>query len=131
MIGTAYEPSQHHPKFIYPALHSYSRSDIVRRVPHHLEYEYTSVSKISCGDSSEKIIKRFEENIRVLCHMDKEVRSQLRVYDAIGYGIRYQLFYNKVVGFLIFRPEKLASLVGVNWSKCDSCVRKFTVSIRQ
>lgn len=83
------------------------------------EYEYTSVSKISCGDSSEQIKKRFGENIRVLCHMDKEVRNQLRAYDAIEYGIRYQLFYNKVVGFSIFRPEKLSELVGINWSKCD------------
>jgi len=83
------------------------------------EYEYTSVSKISCGDTSEQVRKRFGENIRVLCHMDKEVRNQLRVYDVVEYGIRYQLYYNKVVGFLIFRPEKLSSLVGINWSKCD------------
>jgi hypothetical protein len=83
------------------------------------EYEYTSVSKVSCGDSSEKIKQRFGEGIRVLCHMNKEVRTQLRVYDAVEYGIRYQLYYNKVVGFMIFKPEKLKELVGVNWSECD------------
>lgn len=97
------------------------KSDTVESVHYDCtqEYEYTSVSKIFCGDSSEQIKKRFGENIRVLCHMDKEVRNQLRVYDAVEYGIRYQLYYNKVVGFLIFRPEKLASLIGVNWSECD------------
>jgi hypothetical protein len=83
------------------------------------EYEYTSVSKVSCGDSSEKIKPRFGEGLRVLCHMNKEVRTQLRVYDAVEYGIRYQLYYNKVVGFMIFKPEKLKELVGVNWSECD------------
>lgn len=83
------------------------------------EYEYTSVSQVACGDTSEKIKQRFGEKIRILCHMDKTVRGQLRAYDAVEYGIRYQLYYNKVVGFAIFKPEKLTKLVGVNWSKCD------------
>ena len=83
------------------------------------EYEYTSVSTISCNDSSEKIKKRFGENIQTLCFMDDEFKNQLRVYDAIEYGIRYQLFYNKVVGFVIFKPEELKKQEGINWSKCD------------
>jgi len=83
------------------------------------EYEYSSLSQVACGDSSEKIKKRFGENTRILCHMDKTVRGQIRVYDAVEYGIRYQLYYNKVVGFAIFKPEKLSKLVGINWSKCD------------
>lgn len=51
--------------------------------------------------------------------MNKEFRSNSRVYDAIDYGIRYQLYYNKVEAFYIFKPEKLTELVGINWSKCD------------
>ena len=97
------------------------KSDTVESVDYACsqEYDYTSVSQISCGDSSEKINQRFGKNIRILCRMDKDIRNQLRAYDAVQYGVRYQLYYNKVVGFSIFRPEKLASLVGVNWSKCD------------
>jgi hypothetical protein len=83
------------------------------------EYEYTIISKISCGDSSEKIKQRFGDDIRVLCHMNKDLRSNSRVYDAIDYGIRFHLFFNKVEAITIFRPEKLAQLVGINWSKCD------------
>ena len=83
------------------------------------DYEYTSVSQVSCGDSSEKINQRFGKNIRILCRMDKDIRNQYRVYDAVEYGIRYRLYYNKVVGFMIISPEKLAELVGINWSKCD------------
>lgn len=83
------------------------------------DYEYTVISKISCGDSSEKIKQRFGDDIRVLCHMNKDLRSNSRVYDAIDYGIRFHLFYNKVEAITIFRPEKLAQLVGINWSKCD------------
>lgn len=83
------------------------------------EHEYTVISKIACGDSSEKIQQRFGDDIRVLCHMNKDFRTNSRVYDAIDYGIRFHLFYNKVEAITIFRPEKLAHLVGINWSKCD------------
>lgn len=83
------------------------------------DYEYTSVSEVACGDSSEKIKKRFGDKIRVLCHMDKEVRNQLRAYDAVEYGVRFQLYYNRVVGFAIFSPNQLSGLVGINWSECD------------
>jgi len=83
------------------------------------EYEYTSISKISCGDSSEDIKKRFGNKVRVLCHMNKDFRNELRVYDVVDYGIRFQLHYNKVVGINIFKPEKLNNLVCINWSECD------------
>lgn len=83
------------------------------------EYEYSAISKISCGDSSEEINKRFGKNIRILCRMDKDIRNQYRAYDAVEYGIRYRLYLNKVVGFMIIQPEKLVGLVGINWSKCQ------------
>jgi len=83
------------------------------------EYEYSSISQISCGDSSEEINQRFGKNIRVLCRMDKDIRNQYRTYDAVEYGIRYRLYHNKVVGFMIISPEKLSELVGINWSKCE------------
>ncbi len=84
------------------------------------ETDYTSMNKISCRDSGDKISELFGDKVRILCATKKdEYRQFLRVYDVVAYGTRYLLWQNEVRTLIIADKKELESFVGVNWDKCD------------
>src|SRR5262249_19254000 len=65
------------------------------------ERNHTSLNGIHCGDRGEKILKNFDGNVRVLCHIVAkeqgpwtEYQRLSRAYDVVKYGTRYQLIQN-------------------------------------
>jgi hypothetical protein len=77
--------------------------------------DYTVVNDIFCNDLGEKVLKKYKD-IRILCEKDF---VEIRVYDAVKYGVRYYMLSNKVVGFYVSKPSYLETLEGINWIKCE------------
>lgn len=83
------------------------------------ESDYTSLNRISCDDSGDKIKELFQNRVRVLCSKKSDEGAQFRrVYDVVEYGTRYLVGQNKVAGFLTTNKRELESLVGLNWDEC-------------
>ena len=61
--------------------------------------DYTKLNGVECGASGDKILKRFEDKVRVLCSKNADEGNMfLRVYDVVEFGTRYFLVVNKVGG---------------------------------
>lgn len=83
-------------------------------------FDGTTVSEIKCGHTSEKVEKRFGKDVRIFCIKNGLLNGEfLRAYDVPKYGIRYVLWENSVVGFLITDPLKMILQFNENWVQCD------------
>lgn len=87
--------------------------------------DFTSLNGIICGDSGDKIIARFDKEVRILCRIqDKQEgpwsdqQRVTRVYDVVKYGISYELMRNSVSAMEIASPEDLEPFKQVEWDKC-------------
>jgi len=77
--------------------------------------DYMNVNNIFCNDLGEKVLEKYDK-VRILC--SKEL-IEMRVYDAVNYGVRYYLISNKIVAFYVSKPSYLETLVGINWHQCE------------
>jgi len=77
--------------------------------------DYMNVNNIFCSDLGEKVLEKYD-GVRILCN--KEL-IEMRVYDAVNYGVRYYLVSNKVAAFYVSKPSFLETLVGINWHQCE------------
>lgn len=88
------------------------------------KYDPTSLNGIVCGDSGDKILTRFNKDVRVLCRvLSKEEGpwsdyQRVRVYDVVKYGTRYELMQNSVFAMEIASPEDIERSNGGEWDKC-------------
>ena len=85
------------------------------------DIDYTSVSKIRCGDAGEEVLSRFGRGVRVQCQtkMENSADELMRVYDIPDFGVRYFLHKNIVVGFSAMDKRRLEGATGINWGGCS------------
>ena len=81
--------------------------------------DYTSLNEIRCGDNGDKILGRFDRDVRVLCRITDKQEGLRRVYDAVKYGTGYFLTQNVIVAMEIASPEWLNSDREHGWGKCQ------------
>ena len=81
---------------------------------------------VTCGDKGEKIISRFDGDVRVLCRIKAKQEGpwtkyeQLgRVYDVVKYGTRFYLEQNSIFAMEIASPQNIEADIGVDWEKCQ------------
>ena len=74
--------------------------------------DFTSLNGINCGDKGEDIVDKFEENLKVFCHViSKEkgpwtaYQEMSRLYDIAKYGTRFYLSTNTIHGLEISSPH--------------------------
>ena len=79
----------------------------------------TSLNGIRCGDNGDKILGRFDRDVRVLCLITDKQEELRRVYDAVKYGTGYFLTQNVIVAMEIASPEWLNSDREHGWGKCE------------
>ena len=60
------------------------------------EPDDTSLNGIRCGDNGDKILGRFDRDVRVLCRITDKQEGLRRVYDAVKYGTGYFLTQNVI-----------------------------------
>ena len=80
--------------------------------------DYTSLNEIRCGDNGDKILRRFDRDVRVLCRITDKQEGLKRVYDAVKHGTGYFLTQNVIVAMEIASPEWLNSDREHGWGKC-------------
>jgi hypothetical protein len=88
--------------------HFYAKNGLITRIALSCEKEdrYTEYGKIKCNQTSEEILQKYKEEVKVFCrYKDDEMKTKNRIYDVEKYGIRFGLEYNKVIGFLITKPQ--------------------------
>ena len=83
------------------------------------ESDNTSLNGIRCGDNGDKILGRFDRDVRVLCRITDKQEGLRRVYDAVKYGTGYFLTQNVIVAMEIASPEWLNSDREHGWGKCE------------
>ena len=83
------------------------------------ESDHTSLNGIRCGDNGDKIHRRFDRDVRVLCHITDKQEGLRRVYDAVKYETGYFLTQNVIVAMEIASPEWLNSDREHGWGKCQ------------
>jgi len=76
---------------------------------------YVKVNKIFCDDLGEKVLEKYD-SVRILCNKE---RMDMRVYDAVNYGVRYYLLTNRIAAFYVSKPSLLETLVGINFHQCE------------
>lgn len=88
--------------------------------------DLTFLNGIMCGEKGDVILRKFNGDVRVLCHIKAEQKGPWsdyellgRVYDVVKYGTRYYLTQNSVNAMEILSPENLKSAVGIEWDKCQ------------
>ncbi len=86
--------------------------------------EYTSINGIECRSSGDSILSKYDSKVRVQCIKDRSNSDYLiyRVYDAVGFGIRYHVVSNEVMAFDIAAQGELTKLDGfmnTNWTSCE------------
>ena len=76
------------------------------------DIDHTSLNGINCGDKGEDIADKFQENLKVFCHViSKEkgpwtaYQEMSRVYDIAKYGTRFYLSTNTIHGLEISSPH--------------------------
>lgn len=78
--------------------------------------DHVGINRIYCNEStSEDILKKYGSNVRVLCVKDEPLK---RAYDAIEFGVRYELSQNTVYAITITSPEALETSK-VNLQPCE------------
>ena len=77
--------------------------------------DYMVVNNIFCNDLGEKVLEKYDA-VRILCNKE---HINMRVYDAVNYGVRYYLLSNKISAFFVSKPSFLETLVGINWHQCE------------
>ena len=102
--------------------HFYAKNGLITRIALSCGKEdtLTEYGKIKCNQSSEEILEKYKNEVKINCRLkDDEMKTKNRIYDAEKYGIRFGLEYNKVIGFLITKPNKLFSEKNKEeWSEC-------------
>ncbi len=83
------------------------------------ESDGTSLHGIRCGDNGDKILGRFDRDVRVLCRITDKQEGLRRVYDAVKYGAGYFLTRNVVVAMEIASPERLNFAREHGWGACE------------
>lgn len=85
------------------------------------EYEYTTINGISCGDTGDRLVEKYGNDLRVQCLRDKKDKQYLnyRVYDISRFGIRHLVINNKVAAFDAIPQVELEQATGKNWGPCD------------
>ena len=83
------------------------------------EPDTTSLNGIRCGDNGDKILGRFDRDVRVLCRITDKQEGPRRVYDAVKSETGYFLTQNVIVAMEIASPERLNSARGHGWGKCQ------------
>ena len=83
------------------------------------ESDDTSLNGIRCGDNGDKILGRFDRDVRVLCRITDKQDGLKRVYDAVKYGTGYFLTQNVIVAMEIASPEWLNFAREHGWGKCQ------------
>jgi hypothetical protein len=70
------------------------------------KYNYDSFNGVKCGTSSEEILKKHKDRLKIWCpiSLDKDA-DPYRVYDLIEFGTRFYLQKNHVVGIRILKPD--------------------------
>jgi hypothetical protein len=76
--------------------------------------DLNSVGNIFCNDKSEKIVKKYADEVEIFCKNDDYT---LRAYNIKKYGVRFYLASNKVIGTLVANPIEIAS-ISEEFSKC-------------
>ena len=77
--------------------------------------DYMVVNNIFCNDLGEKVLEKYND-IRILCYKD---RVDLRVYNAVNYGVGYILFSNRIAGFYVSKPSDIEKHMGDYWQQCE------------
>lgn len=85
------------------------------------ESDYTNINGIACNDLGDKIVEKFTNEVKIQCLLDKDnlLFPDLRVYDVVKYGVRYELLNNNVVSYKVSSPESLSKYTGINWGQCE------------
>ena len=63
----------------------------------------TSLHGIRCGDNGDKILGRFDRDVRVLCRITDKQEGLRRVYDAVKYGTGYFLTQTLLLRWKLLR----------------------------
>ena len=82
--------------------------------------DLTSVNGVSCGQDGVEVLKRFDQEIDILCWKDGlETDVGLkRMYKVPKFGVLFVLHKNSVIAMKISSPEVIRSFVGGHWGKC-------------
>ena len=83
------------------------------------ESDHISLNGIRCGDNGDTIHRRFDRDVRVLCHITDKQEGLRRVYDVVKYETGYFLTQNVIVAMEIASPEWLNSDRERGWGKCQ------------
>jgi len=95
---------------------------VVTRIMLVCDYADTSTeySKIKCNAKGEEVLERFKDDVKILCRKkDDEFKSKRRMYDVEKYGIRFGLEHNKVLMFLIAKPNQVGDVKKETWDSCE------------
>ena len=102
--------------------HFYANDGLITRIALSCDKEDTTTEygKIKCNATSEEILEKYKNEVKIICRKkDDDLKTKNRIYDAEKYGIRFGLEYNKVIGFLVAKPNKLFTEKNKDdWSEC-------------
>jgi len=98
---------------------------------------FEPINGIGCGATGDDIVSRYGKGeIRIQCPSQKQLEERkkindlkFRVYDAVDYGVRYQLVNNYMIAITISTPSLIKTWTGVNWIPCEQA-EKLNVGVK-
>jgi hypothetical protein len=78
-----------------------------------------SMYGIKCGESSEKITKKFGNEIMIYCPRNVETRDTVKYFDIPKYGIRYVLSSGDVIASAVTDIESMKTAFTTPEDKCN------------
>jgi len=78
-----------------------------------------SFNGIKCGTSSEEILKKHKDKLRIWCPSGQEKDfDPFRIYDLVEFGTRFYLQKNHVIGIRLLKPDTMKNPKSLK--ECDS-----------
>lgn len=82
---------------------------------------YVQINGISCKDSGDVVLNKYDKEIRVLCLKNREEErfNSYRIYDAVKYGVRHHVVSNSVLGMTVLSTSQFNDKILEDWGDCD------------